>query len=407
MCYAGYIMDKYCSVRGTLLDNPGVRTLQNPGAHSVHCLVDVRACYGSGFEVLAPAAGGGGGGGGGYCRAFDLGSAGTSTMLAFARAQGKQGGSCSTCTSADAGAVARGFRATVVGTVKAPATSGAAATLEDVRALAFGAACPAGYAATAAPARDGALCFPAPAPTPAPATPVPTPAPFKVVVPTTLVGYSSATFKAGHQLAYRRAVSEWSSVAVSKTALRNIRDTRRAAGRVRALAAAVAALSVEFDVEVSGFATRADAGAATATLDTVTPGARKTIFLRQLNAAVGELADVSSAEVSSVSAALDVTVSGPVVAVQTTAAPTPAPAEASTILGMPEDKGMLAIACAAGVACVGVAYAYAQRLKQRRHQVANNVIVSSQKSGGGSSGTTGMTAYSQGVASPIDGRNVL
>ena len=194
---------------------------------------------------------------------------------------------------------------------------------------------------------------------------------------------------------------------MSKTALRNIRDTRRAAGRVRALAAAVAALSVEFDVEVSGFATRADAGAATATLDTVTPGARKTIFLRQLNAAVGELADVSSAEVSSVSAALDVTVSGPVVAVQTTAAPTPAPAEASTILGMPEDKGMLAIACAAGVACVGVAYAYAQRLKQRRHQVANNVIVSSQKSGGGSSGTTGMTAYSQGVASPIDGRNVL
>jgi len=32
----GYIMDYFCIDRGTLLDNPSVRTLEGPGEHSVH-----------------------------------------------------------------------------------------------------------------------------------------------------------------------------------------------------------------------------------------------------------------------------------------------------------------------------------------------------------------------------------
>ena len=45
-------MDTFCIERGTLLDNPELKTLERPDAHSVHCLVDVPRCYESGFEVL-------------------------------------------------------------------------------------------------------------------------------------------------------------------------------------------------------------------------------------------------------------------------------------------------------------------------------------------------------------------
>ena len=40
VCFKGYVMDSYCIKRGHLLDHPGVRTLERPGIHSVHCLVD-------------------------------------------------------------------------------------------------------------------------------------------------------------------------------------------------------------------------------------------------------------------------------------------------------------------------------------------------------------------------------
>eukprot|EP00961_Rhodomonas_salina_P248517 3358693-Rhodomonas_salina.2 len=53
VCMTGYIMDTYCVDRGTLLDNPSLKTLERPGEHSIHCLVDVSVCRGSGFEVLA------------------------------------------------------------------------------------------------------------------------------------------------------------------------------------------------------------------------------------------------------------------------------------------------------------------------------------------------------------------
>jgi hypothetical protein len=177
VCYSGFVMDKLCSVRGMMLDNPSLRTLQSPERHSLHCLVDVPQCYNSGFEVLAPAAAGGSG----FCRAFDLGSAGTTTMLAFARAQGKSG-SCSTCTNTVG--VSHGFKATVVGTVMTPATSGAAAVLENVQALAHGAACPEGYTQTAAPVEDSSLCLATPPPTAAPATTTTTAVPMTTGAPT-------------------------------------------------------------------------------------------------------------------------------------------------------------------------------------------------------------------------------
>jgi hypothetical protein len=33
-------MDEFCIVLGTLLDNPSVRTLENPGVHSLHWYVE-------------------------------------------------------------------------------------------------------------------------------------------------------------------------------------------------------------------------------------------------------------------------------------------------------------------------------------------------------------------------------
>jgi hypothetical protein len=37
--FEGYVMDYYCIERGTLLDNPGVNTLEGPEQHSVHWYV--------------------------------------------------------------------------------------------------------------------------------------------------------------------------------------------------------------------------------------------------------------------------------------------------------------------------------------------------------------------------------
>ena len=52
ICVEGYVMDFFCINRGTLLDNPSVRTLEGPGEHSVHCLIDVNSCVSSPFEIL-------------------------------------------------------------------------------------------------------------------------------------------------------------------------------------------------------------------------------------------------------------------------------------------------------------------------------------------------------------------
>jgi hypothetical protein len=49
----GYVMDNFCIDRGNLFDNPSVKTLVNPGVHSIHCLVDVPDCVESLYAVLA------------------------------------------------------------------------------------------------------------------------------------------------------------------------------------------------------------------------------------------------------------------------------------------------------------------------------------------------------------------
>eukprot|EP00419_Tripos_fusus_P012797 CAMPEP_0172668790 /NCGR_PEP_ID=MMETSP1074-20121228/9275_1 /TAXON_ID=2916 /ORGANISM="Ceratium fusus, Strain PA161109" /LENGTH=355 /DNA_ID=CAMNT_0013485477 /DNA_START=70 /DNA_END=1137 /DNA_ORIENTATION=+ len=105
-CYTGYVMDKFCINRGTLLDNPSIVTLEEPDKHTVHCLVDVSACFNSGYEILAP----GSIGGTPYTRAFELDSPGNANVIALAR----ETGDCSTCTGN--GMLKAGFSATVVGT---------------------------------------------------------------------------------------------------------------------------------------------------------------------------------------------------------------------------------------------------------------------------------------------------
>jgi hypothetical protein len=52
--YKGLVMDNICIKRGTLMDNPSVRTLENPAVHTIHCLVDITSCVDSGYTLLAP-----------------------------------------------------------------------------------------------------------------------------------------------------------------------------------------------------------------------------------------------------------------------------------------------------------------------------------------------------------------
>ena len=105
-CHTGYIMDRYCINRGTMLDN-GLPTLQHPGEHSVHCLVDMSICRNSGFDLLSDP----GPDDTEHGRFGALDDAGQSLAVAAARAEGR----CSTCVGGYSGGLTKGFRATVVG----------------------------------------------------------------------------------------------------------------------------------------------------------------------------------------------------------------------------------------------------------------------------------------------------
>ena len=97
-------MDNYCASRGTLLDNRAVRSLEQPEKHSVHCLVDVERCYGSGMEVLQDEPNSDGV----HCSAFALDDHGDDLAIALARELGDAHGEplCTTCTGNGTGAVA-------------------------------------------------------------------------------------------------------------------------------------------------------------------------------------------------------------------------------------------------------------------------------------------------------------
>jgi len=145
VCMVGFVMDEYCINRGTLLDNPSKETLQNADIHSIHCLVDPKQCWSSGFEILAdpeqcdcgdadskrPK----------HCRAYKLDSAGDAKVLFHARALGAKD-RCYTCTNETSGALDKGYRATVTGKVIDASTS--PPTLGDVEVFDSSVGCPNG-----------------------------------------------------------------------------------------------------------------------------------------------------------------------------------------------------------------------------------------------------------------------
>jgi len=94
-------MDFYCIERTTLLDNPSVMTLEEPGLHSVHCLVDVGSCVGSPFEILLNPVSGQGL----FVRGFRLDDSSKETIISLAR----ETGACGTCSGS--GTLHAGFRA--------------------------------------------------------------------------------------------------------------------------------------------------------------------------------------------------------------------------------------------------------------------------------------------------------
>jgi hypothetical protein len=113
ICVEGFIMDFFCIDRGTLLDNPAVRTLEEPQKHSVHCLVDVPSCFNSPFEVLLdPVNDENSATTNLYSRGWRLSEDAKTTVLALARDVGT---SCSTCTGN--GMLRKGFRAVMSATI--------------------------------------------------------------------------------------------------------------------------------------------------------------------------------------------------------------------------------------------------------------------------------------------------
>ena len=119
VCVEGFVMDKFCIDRGTLLDNPTVKTLENPEKHSVHCLVDISVCYESGFNILLPNPSGSPA----YANAVRLDGVGNQKVLEVARANGV----CSTCRSG--GTITKGLRGTFFGTITQEATDSKPAML--------------------------------------------------------------------------------------------------------------------------------------------------------------------------------------------------------------------------------------------------------------------------------------
>ena len=119
ICVEGFVMDKFCIDRGTLLDKPRVKTLENPEKHSVHCLVDISQCYNSGFNILQPNPSGSPA----YAYTFRLDDVGNQKVLEVARANGI----CSTC--GNGGTIRKGLRGTFFGTITQEATDSKPATL--------------------------------------------------------------------------------------------------------------------------------------------------------------------------------------------------------------------------------------------------------------------------------------
>jgi hypothetical protein len=106
-CVEGFVMDRFCIDRGTLLDRQSVRTLEGPDQHSVHCLVDVGRCVATNFEILLDPLPGGST----YARGWLLDDATKGRVIELAQSIG----SCSTCENREG--LVRGMRAALQATV--------------------------------------------------------------------------------------------------------------------------------------------------------------------------------------------------------------------------------------------------------------------------------------------------
>lgn len=128
VCVEGFVMDQYCIDLGVLLDNQAFATLDNPDKHSIHCLVDVKRCEMTTFNVLLPNPGSGPK----YGVALQLDSTGKSQIIELMRNQGI----CSTCKAG--GTVTKGFRGTYFGEVDmstSPATLKVRTVLQSPKTL--------------------------------------------------------------------------------------------------------------------------------------------------------------------------------------------------------------------------------------------------------------------------------
>ena len=163
-CVTGQIMDIFCINRGTLLDNSRVRTLENPAAHSVHCLVDVPSCYNSGYEVLTPPAAGSNL----WTRFAKLDASSNSEIIELARANG----ACGTCIGGYGnGKQSSGFQATIIGVMDHSTSPPTLVTTGGGGAGAFlsSQSCPPAMMSPPPPPQAS----PPPKPSPAPAPPPP------------------------------------------------------------------------------------------------------------------------------------------------------------------------------------------------------------------------------------------
>ncbi len=126
--------------RTTLLDNPQTRTLLNPERHSVHCLVDVKQCRESGYEMisLGPISDNMHG------RAYRFESSqDNDKIVEFARSKSERG-YCTTCTGGP-GNFTNGFKAVVHGTVKSDASGFRPAIMSIDDIFDSGTFCPSGF----------------------------------------------------------------------------------------------------------------------------------------------------------------------------------------------------------------------------------------------------------------------
>lgn len=95
------------------MDRPSIVTLRNPESHSVHCLVDIRRCVDSDYEVLDLNTSNDANTTGLHGRVLRVDGAGSSALRRLAQQHGRD---CSTCDGG--GTITQGFAASVFGVVR-------------------------------------------------------------------------------------------------------------------------------------------------------------------------------------------------------------------------------------------------------------------------------------------------